>query len=131
MLPGVETGRTVRVVGWVDGVSRSPSGASLNDTRGRKIRPMAYASDQGFGAGAQESVEAMSITRLLQERVFEPEILMVMSAAYERARIALGLTRRNDPATVMLAQTVIEVVEEGVRDPELVFQRTIAARRNA
>ena len=69
----------------------------------------------------------MSIERLLQERVFEPEIVSVMSGAYERALRALGLTNRTDPVTELLAQTILSVVESGVRDAQLIYELTMAA----
>lgn len=69
----------------------------------------------------------MSIDRLLRERVFDPESVTIMTVAYERARIALGLTNREDPMTCLVAQAVLSVVESGVRDTEQVFQLVLAA----
>jgi hypothetical protein len=71
----------------------------------------------------------MSIEHLLQQRVFDPEIMSVMTAAYEGARAMLGLTSRTDPATELLAQTVIGIVEGGVCDSEQVLAQTLAAFR--
>ena len=90
---------------------------------------MAYAEQLSRNAYGERRMDVMSIERLLQERVFDPEIIEVMIGAYERARGALGLTNRTDPATELLAQTVIGVVEGGVRDAEQVFAQTLAAFR--
>jgi hypothetical protein len=78
-------------------------------------------------AGAEIASDRMPIERLLQQGVFEPETLAIMTAAYERALTTLGLTSRTDPATTLLAQTVIAVVESGVRDPDEVYRATLHA----
>src|SRR5689334_15925562 len=69
--------------------------------------------------------DEMAIARLLRERVFEPEMVEAMTDAYERARATLGLTSRTDQMTILLARTVITVVESGVRDAERIYQLTL------
>ncbi len=88
---------------------------------------MATDLQSGLDYAAHRWADAMTIERLLQERVFEPEIIAPMTGAYERARLALGLTSRSDAATTLLAQTVIAVVESGVRDAEGIFRHTMLA----
>ncbi len=69
----------------------------------------------------------MSIDQLLRERVFDADAVALMTAGYERARLALGLAERDDAATWMLAQTVLSVVGSGIRDPERIYQMTLGA----
>jgi hypothetical protein len=91
---------------------------------------MATASLSVLDYAADRRADAMTIERLLQERVFDPEIIELMTGAYERARLALGLTSRSDAATALLAETVLAVVERGVRDAEQIFQHTMRALKN-
>ena len=90
---------------------------------------VAYALDSAAPEQPGNRSNFMSIERLLQQRVFDPEMIEVMTQAYERARATLGLTSRSDAATLLLAETVISVVESGVRDPEQLYQRTLVALR--
>jgi hypothetical protein len=91
---------------------------------------MAYAETFSSNPRANSPPDSMSIERLLQERVFDPEIIAVMSEAYGRALRMLGLRERTDPFTEMLAQTVIAIVEGGVRDAERIYEMTMAALKN-
>lgn len=87
---------------------------------------MAYAENLAFGRMAPRKPD-MSIETLLQERVFDPEMVTVMTDAYDRARCALGLSRRTDKVTAVLAQTVISIVERGIRDPDRIYELTLAS----
>lgn len=89
---------------------------------------MAYVGNLAHGPAIGRGPDC-SIEQLLQERVFDPDILVVMAQVYDRTRQTLGLASRCDPATELLAQTVIEVVERGTRDPEQAYRRTLAALR--
>jgi hypothetical protein len=71
----------------------------------------------------------MPIHRLLQQRVFEPELIALMTDAYERVLATLGLTDRSDPFTQLVAEKIIAVVESGVRDGEQIHAQIIAAFR--
>ncbi len=69
----------------------------------------------------------MPLYRLLRERVFEPDVIAVMADAYERAITTLGLKGRDDAATRLVAETVIQLVETGVRDKNELYRRTLIA----
>lgn len=63
----------------------------------------------------------MPLYRLLQERVFEPEIIAAMTSAYDRALASLGLKGGTDPVTLHVAQETIAIVERGVRDRDDIY----------
>jgi hypothetical protein len=70
----------------------------------------------------------MPIRPFLAGQAFEPEIISVMSLAFQQSCDALGLKRSaDDPATRMVAAKVIELAERGVRDPERLARMTIEA----
>jgi delta 1-pyrroline-5-carboxylate dehydrogenase len=48
-------------------------------------------------------------------RIFEPELLFEMSAAYEAVCVDLGLAATDDPKTRAVARKIIEFVERGAR----------------
>jgi hypothetical protein len=59
----------------------------------------------------------LAIYRLLQQKsAFGPDIVQVMSSAYEDALCALRLTDRSDPITQIVAEKIIEVAELWDRD---------------
>ena len=60
----------------------------------------------------------MPITPFLSGQVFEPEALLNMSAAFEAVCDRLGLTIRHDPATDLVAKTIIKLAQQGVREAE-------------
>jgi hypothetical protein len=70
---------------------------------------------------------SMAIHRLLQQRVFEPELIALMTDAYERVLGTLGLTERSDLVTQLVAEKIIAAVESGVRDGEEIHAQIIAA----
>jgi hypothetical protein len=59
------------------------------------------------------------IRPFLAGRAFEPEIIEQMSAALVRACEALQLRIIDDAATRMVARTIIDLAERGVRDTEM------------
>ena len=69
----------------------------------------------------------MAIYGYLQNSGFDPETIKVMTVAYEAARVRLGLVDRSDPLTQLLAKKVIEIAQTGVRDPDQLCDRVIAA----
>jgi hypothetical protein len=69
----------------------------------------------------------MAIYGYLQNSGFDPETIRVMTAAYESARERLGLVDRSDPLTQLVAKKVIEIAQTGVRDPDQLCERVIAA----
>jgi hypothetical protein len=58
----------------------------------------------------------MAIYRLLQNLPMGPEQIRVLEAAYEQTLHNLCLKDRNDPLTEMIAKTIIEIAQTGVRD---------------
>ena len=67
----------------------------------------------------------MAIYRLLREKVFEPEDIHLMTTVYEDVLKAFDLIERTDPVTELIAKTVIEMVQTGVRDPARLKDLTI------
>jgi hypothetical protein len=60
---------------------------------------------------------AMPIRLLLQNNYsFEPDEIANLVAAFEDALAALGLVRREDPATLLVAKTIFEAAKQGERD---------------
>jgi hypothetical protein len=58
----------------------------------------------------------MAIRPFLAGEQFDPEIIAKMSAALERVCDALGLKLLDDPATRLVAQKIIALVQRGVSD---------------
>jgi hypothetical protein len=58
----------------------------------------------------------MPLIRLLQNSAFEPEIIEVMSTAFEEACRLLGLAQVTDPLREMVATKIIECAQTGERD---------------
>jgi hypothetical protein len=59
----------------------------------------------------------MSIQELLKQQFFGPDEIKVLSAAFEEALRELGLVDRTDPATQLVAKRIIELAQQGERDP--------------
>jgi hypothetical protein len=58
----------------------------------------------------------MPIRPFLAGEPFDPEIIAKMSAALESVCDALGLKLVDDPATRLVAEKIIALVQRGVRD---------------
>ncbi len=58
----------------------------------------------------------MAIYRLLAASKFEPHEAMLMTEAYEKALIDLGITDRLDPQTEKIALAIVVLVREGETD---------------
>jgi hypothetical protein len=69
----------------------------------------------------------MTIYRLYKNRAFEPEAITVMTSAYAEVCRTLGLGERESADTSKVARTVIEYAQRGVRDPERLRDRVLAA----
>jgi hypothetical protein len=65
------------------------------------------------------------IHRLLQDQAFEPEQIAAMAAAFEDALRQLGLIDRSDPLCEEVARKIIELGQQGVRNPQLLRQFAI------
>jgi hypothetical protein len=74
-------------------------------------------------------VPLQTLVRLVKEDdggVFDPEDIAVMTTAFERLLADFNLVDRNDPAVMMLAKLVIEIVRSGERDPERIRQQVLS-----
>jgi hypothetical protein len=60
----------------------------------------------------------MPIRRLLDQHTFSPEEVEVLVAAYESALAKLKLIDRSDPATALVAKTIILLARRGLRDAD-------------
>jgi hypothetical protein len=70
----------------------------------------------------------MPITRLLQNASFGPDEIRVLVRAFDEA---LGTLRvdRNDPVADALAKKIIELAQEGERDPIRLRQHAVRSTR--
>jgi hypothetical protein len=59
----------------------------------------------------------MPIYRLLQNQAFGPDQITVLTTAFEEALSRLQLKDRADPAAERLARKIIELAQQGERDP--------------
>jgi hypothetical protein len=62
------------------------------------------------------------IRPFLAGQAFEPELIQQMSAAFVRTCQALRLELTDDPATRLVARTIIELAQRGIRDVETLVQ---------
>jgi hypothetical protein len=58
------------------------------------------------------------IYRLLQNSAFEPEHVQAMEQAFEETLAQLGLVDRADPLVELVARKIIELGQQGERDPK-------------
>ena len=61
-------------------------------------------------------VRGRTIRPFLARQAFEPDAVRNMSLAFDSACEALGLRTREDPATKLVAEKVIELAQRGIRD---------------
>jgi hypothetical protein len=57
-------------------------------------------------------------TLLNDDQSFSPEEAQVLVEAFEESLKALRLTDREDPATLLVAEKVLEAAQTGERDPQ-------------
>jgi hypothetical protein len=70
-------------------------------------------------------VYTVPIRPFLTGQPFDPEIIEQMSAAFVRACKALQLHLLDDPATRLVARTIIEWAQRGVRDVDNLVEMTL------
>jgi hypothetical protein len=70
----------------------------------------------------------MPVLRLLGNHAFGPDEIAVMVAALDDALRELGLTDRNDPATLIVAERIIEAAKQGERDPARLREAGVQAK---
>jgi hypothetical protein len=59
--------------------------------------------------------------------VFGPDEIKVMTEAYESALIDLGIVKRDDPVTELIAKSIVNVTASGERDALVVKERAVNA----
>jgi hypothetical protein len=57
----------------------------------------------------------MPLYRMLAEAAFDPDAVKGFTTAYEDVLVALGLERRTDPLTLMIAAKIIKHAQRGER----------------
>jgi hypothetical protein len=62
------------------------------------------------------------IYRLFKDQAFAPEHCEAMAAAFEAALLELNLKNRDDPLCELVAKKIIELGQQGVRNPQLLRQ---------
>ena len=67
----------------------------------------------------------MPIYRLLRDQAFGPEEIKILGDAFEDALRTLRLVNRDDPATEIVAQKIIELAQRGERDPVRLRQAAV------
>jgi hypothetical protein len=67
----------------------------------------------------------MPIRPFLAGQAFEPELIQQMSIAFVKTCQALRLEPTDDPATRLVAKTIIELAERGLRDAETLLEMTL------
>jgi len=65
------------------------------------------------------------LSRIFQQRAFQPEAVICMAKACEGALVALRLTDRQDPITEIVAKKIVEIAETGERDPARLRDRAV------
>jgi hypothetical protein len=71
----------------------------------------------------------MPIYALLQSQGFDPEHCRAMGVAFEGALQELGLNDRSDPLCTLVAEKIIELGQNGLRDPKRLHELALAAIR--
>jgi hypothetical protein len=86
----------------------------------------------GKAAGSRSATAAntsgaitVPIRRLLENHVFGPDEITVLTSAFEDTLRALRLADRADPATEIIAKMIIELAQQGERDPVRLRERAI------
>jgi hypothetical protein len=69
----------------------------------------------------------MPITPYLNGRVFSPEDTRAMGIAFEKACKSLNLTDKSDPQIEIIAAKIIELAQDGERDPARLGAELLAA----
>jgi hypothetical protein len=68
---------------------------------------------------------AVPIRRLLEHHVFGPDEIRILTTAFEDTLRTLRLVDRADPATEIIARRIIELAQQGERDPDRLRERAI------
>ena len=76
---------------------------------------------------ANNGAVAMPIHRLLEDHAFGPDEITVLTSAFDDALRRLRLADRADPATEVVAKKIIELAQQGERDPLRLSEGAIQA----
>jgi hypothetical protein len=71
----------------------------------------------------------MPITPFLHGFEFDAETKRVMGIAFEMARVSLGISGPSDGANQMIAVRIIELVQAGERNPDLLCEAVLKELR--
>jgi hypothetical protein len=69
----------------------------------------------------------MPMSQFLHGHAFGPDEIEVMTTAFEGALRTVGLVDRTDPATELVARKIIELAQQGERDPVQLSERAVQA----
>jgi MoxR-like ATPase len=72
----------------------------------------------------------MTLDRLLAQTNFEPDEIAILNRAFEDVLRSLGLVDRNDPLTEIVARTIIDLAERGLRDPDKISEVALKELRS-
>jgi hypothetical protein len=67
----------------------------------------------------------MAIYRLLENHVLGPELVNVMTAAYEDVLDVLQLADRDDPLADIIARRIVELALSGESNPECIRDQVL------
>jgi hypothetical protein len=70
---------------------------------------------------------AMPIHRLLENHAFGPDEIRVLTSAFDDVLRKLDLADRADPVTEVVARKIIELAQQGERDPIRLSERAVRA----
>ena len=65
------------------------------------------------------------ITPFLRGQAFDPETVEAMAKAFVTTCAALGLSNRDDAMTNLVAETIIELAQRGIKNPTTLHMTTI------
>jgi hypothetical protein len=73
----------------------------------------------------------IQISRCVREmgRAFEPDVIAIISSAYQAVLTDLGLTDHEDKVTLLVARRIIELASDGERDPDRLRAASLASVR--
>jgi len=73
----------------------------------------------------QSGAIAVPIRPLLKNHAFGPDEIRVLTTAFEDTLRMLRLANRGDPVTEIIARKIIELAQQGERDPVQLRERAI------
>jgi hypothetical protein len=69
----------------------------------------------------------MPIYELLRKGAFAPDDVVMLGHVFEDVLRTLGLVKRKDPMTEMVAKKLVELASTGMRDPDHLKALTVQA----